>query len=339
MATQLHPHESRPSAAPQAAATAARRTASHPNMRWIEGGTFLMGSNDFYPEEAPAHQVTVSGFWMDATTVTNYDFARFVAATGYVTVAERPLDPRQFPGADPALLVPGALVFSQTRRPVDMKNFRAWWKYVPGACWCRPEGPDSSIADRGDHPVVQVAYDDAFAYAHWAGKSLPTEAEWEFAARGGLEGAAYTWGDEFTPRGVHMANTWQGQFPWQNLGTDGFQGTAPAKSFPSNGYGLYQMAGNVWEWTRDWYRDRHKKPNSHKACCIPVNPRGPSMEHSFDNCMPKIRIPRRVLKGGSFLCAPNYCRRYRPAARYPQMIDTAACHIGFRCIIEATAGS
>jgi formylglycine-generating enzyme len=306
----------------------------HPDMQWIEGGNFLMGADNFYPEEAPAHRVRVSSFWMDITTVTNRDFARFVAETGYVTVAEQALDPQNFPGADPALLVPGALVFRQPRGPVDMRNFRNWWQYVPAAYWRTPHGPGTSIDGRDGHPVVQVSYDDAFAYATWAGKSLPTEAEWEFAARGGLEGAAYTWGDELLPGGVYMANTWQGQFPWQNLASDGFEGTAPAKSFPPNGYGLYQMAGNVWEWTTDWYRDRHKKPNSHKACCMPVDPHGPSIEHSFDTCQPEIRIPRRVLKGGSYLCAPNFCRRYRPAARFPQMIDTSACHIGFRCIVR-----
>ena len=307
------------------------RARSHPRMTWIEGGTFLMGSDDFYPEERPAHRVAVSGFWMDVTTVTNADFAAFVASTGYVTVAERPLDPKQFPGADPAMLVPGALVFCQPRRPVDMRNFRNWWQYVPGTCWRNPEGPGSSLKGLDDHPVVQVAYEDALAYATWAGKCLPTEAQWEFAARGGLEGAAYVWGDELTPSGAYRANTWQGEFPWQNLARDGFERTAPVRAFAPNDYGLFQMAGNVWEWTSDWFRDRHKKPNSQKACCMPVNPRGPSVEHSFDICMPQTRIPRKVLKGGSYLCAPNYCRRYRPAARYPQMIDTAACHVGFRC--------
>jgi formylglycine-generating enzyme required for sulfatase activity len=301
-----------------------------------------MGSDVHYPEEAPAHRVTVSPFWIDATTVTHSDFALFVAQTGYVTVAERPLDPKQFPDADPQMLVPGGLVFQKARRAVDLRNCHNWWSYVAGACWRHPEGPHSSIAGRLDHPVVQVAYEDALAYAHWRGQELPTEAEWECAARGGLEAAEFAWGDEFTPGGEHLANTWQGEFPWQNLQLDGHEGTAPVKTYPPNGYGLYEMTGNVWEWTTDWYRDRHKKLVAHdagKSCCMPTNPRGPSVEHSYDPAMPKVRIPRKVLKGGSFLCAPNYCRRYRPAARFPQMVDTATGHIGFRCILrEASEG-
>ena len=307
----------------------------HPDMIWVEGGRFLMGSDAHYPEESPAHQVSVGGFWMDVTVVTNADFARFVAKTGYITVAERALDPLQFPDANPEMLVPGGLVFSKVRRPVELDNFRNWWSYVPGACWRHPHGPQSSLSGLAGFPVVQIAYEDALAYAKWAGKDLPTEAEWEFAARGGLDGAAYAWGDELTPAGKHLANTWQGDFPWQNLCADGFEGVAPVKSFAANRYGLYEMTGNVWEWTADWFRDRHKKPNEQKACCMPVNPRGPSVEHSYDPCMPRVRIPRKVLKGGSYLCAPNYCRRYRPAARYPQMIDTATCHIGFRCVMRS----
>jgi formylglycine-generating enzyme required for sulfatase activity len=310
-----------------------RGIVQHPEMTWIPGRTFMMGSDAHYPEEAPTHSVRVSGFWMDRTVVTNADFARFIAKTGYVTLAERPLDPAQYPDALPEMLVPGALVFQQTRRPVELRDCRNWWIYQPGACWKHPEGPRSSIVARANHPVVHIAYEDAEAYAKWAGKSLPTEAEWELAARGGLEGATYAWGDEFMPGGKPHANTWQGEFPWQNLCQDGYPGTAPVKSFPPNGYGLYEMTGNVWEWTADWYRDRHKKPQP-KACCVPENPRGPSVEHSFDPGAPKVRIPRKVIKGGSFLCAPSYCRRYRPAARYPQMIDTATCHIGFRCIVR-----
>jgi len=303
-----------------------------PGMAWVPGGTFLMGSDHFYPEEAPAHLAAVSSFFMDITAVTNADFMRFVAATNYVTLAERPLDPRQYPGADPAMLVPGGLVFEKPRRQVDLGNFRNWWRYVPGACWRHPEGPGSTLEGRASHPVVQVAYEDALAYAKWAGKDLPTEAEWEYAARGGLHAAVYAWGDDMLLDGTHMANTWQGEFPWRNLCQDGFEGTAPVMSFPPNGHGLYEMTGNVWEWTSDWYRDKHKKPNQQKSCCVPMNPRGPSVEHSYDPCMPKTRIARKVLKGGSFLCAPSYCRRYRPAARYPQMVDTATCHTGFRCV-------
>jgi formylglycine-generating enzyme required for sulfatase activity len=300
-------------------------------MCWIPGGTFLMGSDSFYPEEAPAHVVAVTSFYMDTTAVTNAQFGRFVQETGYVTLAERPLDLSRYPGADPELAVPGALVFRKALRPVNLEDFRNWWQYVPGACWRAPEGPKSTIEGREQHPVVQVVYEDALAYATWAGKCIPTEAEWEYAARGGLHAASYAWGDEFKPGGVHMANTWQGEFPWQNFAADGYEGTAPVMSFPPNGYGLHEMTGNVWEWTSDWFRDKHKKPNERKTCCMPTNPRGPSVEHSYDSCTPGVRIPRKVLKGGSYLCAPNYCRRYRPAARHPQMIDTASCHIGFRC--------
>jgi formylglycine-generating enzyme len=319
-----------------AAAAPAFKTKPASGMVRLEGGSFTMGSGAHYPEEAPPHQVSVSAFWIDVTAVTNADYARFVAATGYVTVAERPLDPAQFPGADPALLVPGGLVFQQPARRVDLRDFRDWWAYVPGACWHHPEGPRSSIHERLDHPVVQVAFEDAAAYAKWAGVSLPTEAEWEYAARGGLDGAEFCWGDELAPGGAELANYWQGEFPWQNVCADGFARTAPVGSFPPNGYGLYEMAGNTWEWTSDWYRDRHKQPRPEKSCCVPVNPRGPSVEHSYDSCSPKVRIPRKVLKGGSFLCAPNYCRRYRPAARYPQMVDTGTCHVGFRCIRRET---
>jgi formylglycine-generating enzyme len=304
------------------------------NSVYVPGGTYTMGSDSHYPEEAPAHPVSVSPFWMDTTAVTNADFAAFVASTGYVTVAERPLDPAMYPEADPALLKPGGLVFRRAKGPVDLRDFRNWWDYVPGADWRHPEGPGSSMVGRLDHPVVQISFEDAAAYAHWAQKELPTEAEWECGARGGLVDVEYAWGGEFAPDGRQMANTWQGEFPWQNLELDGYVGTAPVRSYPPNAYGLYEMTGNVWEWTTDWYRDRHKQPNAHKSCCVPQNPHGPSIEHSYDPCMPKNRIPRKVIKGGSYLCAPNYCRRYRPAARHAQMIDTATCHIGFRCIVR-----
>jgi formylglycine-generating enzyme len=303
------------------------------NMRWIPGGAFLRGSDQHYPEEGPTHQVTVDGFWMDQHTVTNADFQRFVEATDHVTVAERPLDPRDYPGALPELLVPGSAVFQKPAHRVDLRNPGNWWVYVPGANWQNPEGPKSSLKGRWKHPVVHIAYEDAEAYAAWAGKSLPTEAQWEFAARGGLEGAIYTWGNDFAPGGTLMANTWQGEFPWQNLLSDGYERTAPVASFPPNGYGLYDMAGNVWEWTTDWYQHHHTG-EEHKACCVPVNPRGATKEQSFDPAQPEVRIPRKVLKGGSFLCAPNYCLRYRPAARIPETIDTSTCHIGFRCIVN-----
>jgi formylglycine-generating enzyme required for sulfatase activity len=302
-------------------------------MVWLPSATFRMGSNDHYPEERPVHRVTVDGFWIDIHPVTNADFRRFVEATGHVTLAQKPPNPADYPGAKKHLLHPGSLVFSKPSGPVDLRDFHNWWKWVLGADWRHPRGPNSTIIGRDDHPVVHVAYDDAVAYARWAGKALPTEAEWEFAARGGLEDAEYAWGDELTPGGRHMANTWQGEFPWQNLKSDGFDGTSPIGSFPPNGHGLFDMIGNVWEWTTDWYSPRHPD-EAVKACCIPRNPRGGLEEGSYDSCSPQIRIPRKILKGGSHLCAPNYCRRYRPAARYPEPIDTSTSHVGFRCIVR-----
>ena len=233
-------------------------------------------------------------------------------------------------------VIPGALVFRMTDGPVDTRDVRNWWSYTPGACWNRPEGPGSTLDGRDDHPVVHVAHEDAAAYAAWAGKALPTEAEWERAARGGLEGAEYAWGEELTPGGVHMANTWQGPFPWRNFAADGFAGTSPVGSFPPNGYGLSDVTGNVWEWTEDWYAARHAADPA-KPCCAPANPRGAPVEGSYDPRQPTIRIPRKVVKGGSFLCAPSYCRRYRPAARQPQMVDSAMSHLGFRCLRRPTS--
>jgi formylglycine-generating enzyme required for sulfatase activity len=310
---------------------------SFENMVRIPGGGFLMGSDHHYPEESPAHPVAVDGFWIDTHCVTNTQFSRFVAATDYVTLAERPADPADYPGADPALLAPSSVVFLQPPGPVDLRNHFNWWSYVPGADWRRPYGPQSSIEDKDDYPVVHVAFEDALAYAQWAGKSLPTEAEWEFAARGGLDGAEFCWGDEFTPGGRYMANTWQGEFPWQNLEEDGYLQVAPVGSFEPNGFGLYDMAGNVWEWTTDFYQE-HSRIQQH-ACCTLQNPRGGSAEQSHDPRNPQVKIPRRVMKGGSHLCAPNYCRRYRPAARMAQPIDTSTCHLGFRCIVRDAATS
>ena len=304
-----------------------------PDMVWIPGGTFTMGSNDHYPEEGPTHQVTVDGFWMDKYPATDTQFARFVGETGYVTVAERPPDPSLYPGAPPENLVPGSLVFHKTQGPVDLRQINLWWTWTPGASWQHPDGPGSQVDDRDQHPVVHVAYEDAEAYANWARKTLPTEAEWESAARGGIEGAAFTWGDEHIPHGKPRANTWQGEFPWQNYVTDGFEGTSPVGSFPANGYGLYDMAGNVWDWTTDWWTGGHPEDRD-KPCCIPLNPRRGTIEQSYDPHAPQFRIPRRVVKGGSYLCAPNYCLRYRPAARRPQMIDTGTTHIGVRCIVR-----
>ena len=296
-----------------------------------------MGSQDFYPEERPVRRVEVDGFWMDDHPVTVAEFRRFISATGYVTVAECPLDLAQFAAADPALLKPGALVFHKTQGPVDLRDYTQWWRYVPGAQWRRPQGPGSTVRRLADHPVTQVAAEDAEAYAAWAGKELPTEAEWEFAARGGLDGAVFTWGDEFAPGGTMMANTWQGEFPWQNLESDGWEGTSPVKSFPANGYGLYDMAGNVWEWTSDYFVARRGEQIKH-SCCTPRNPRVTSAEASLAPGEPGAQIPRRVTKGGSHLCAPNYCLRYRPAARQPQAIDTATGHLGFRCVRHDAGG-
>ena len=307
-----------------------------PGMRWVPDGTFAMGSEDFYPEERPVHSVTVDGVWMDEKPVTAAEFRRFVRETGYVTVAERPLDPEDYPDADPDLLVPGSLVFRKTAGPVNLDDYRNWWEYVPGAHWKRPGGKGTTINGRDNHPVVHVAHEDAEAYATWAGKELPTEAEWEHAARGGLEGTVFAWGDEHFPDGKAMANTWQGEFPWQNLKLDGYDGTSPVASFPPNGYGLYDMTGNVWEWTSDWYAPRHPDEVT-SPCCVPVNPRVTSPDDSYNPGQPGEHIPRRVIKGGSHLCAPNYCLRYRPSARQPQMIDTSMAHLGFRCVARPAA--
>jgi formylglycine-generating enzyme len=302
-------------------------------MRWVPGGTFAMGSDDFYPEERPVHPVNVDGFWIDERPVSVRDFRRFVTATGYTTLAERPLDRDNYPDADPALLVPGSLVFRPTRGPVDLRDYRNWWSYVPGACWARPEGPGTDTYTRGQHPVTQIAFEDAEAYATWAGKMLPTEAEWERAARGGLEGAAFAWGDEHAPGGF-PANTWQGEFPWQNLMLDGHLGTSPAGAFPPNGFGLFDMCGNVWEWTSDFFTARHPDA-APSPCCAPRNPRVIFSEQSCVAGEPSAQIARRVIKGGSHLCAPNYCLRYRPAARQGEAVDTSTTHIGFRCIVRA----
>ena len=287
-------------------------------MRWIPGGSCATGSDDFYPEERPVRLVEVDGFWIDEHPVTAAEFRRFVRETGYVTLAERPLDPQQHPGADPELLVPGSLVFRPTSGPVNLDDHRNWWEYVPGAYWKKPGGRGTTINGRDHHPVVHIAHEDAEAYAAWAGKVLPTEAEWEYASRGGLDGATFAWGDEPFPDGKAMANTWQGEFPWQNLKLDGYEGTSPVGSFSPNGYGLYDMCGNVWEWTADWFTLPGKAAS---PCCAPTVLSGET-------------VPRRVIKGGSHLCAPNYCLRYRPAARQGQAVDSSTSHLGFRCVMR-----
>jgi formylglycine-generating enzyme required for sulfatase activity len=274
-------------------------------MVWIQAGSFRMGSDEFYPEEKPVRAVEVAGFWMDPHPVTVAEFARFVTATGYVTIAEREPDPADYPDADPALLHAGSLVFRRASGPLDLDDERAWWEYVRGADWSHPEGPDSDNYGRARHPVTHVAYADAQAYAAWCGRELPTEPEWEYAARGGLEGARYAWGDVAFPDGRAAANTWQGEFPWQNLRIDGYEGTSPWGAYEPNAYGLYDMIGNVWEWTCDRFA---------------------SGEHDA--------FPRHVIKGGSHLSAQNYDLRYRPAARRGVTIDTSRSDLGFRCVVR-----
>ena len=291
----------------------------------ITGATFLMGSDEFYPDEQPVHERFVESFEIDRYEVTNEDFARFVESTGYMTVAERAIDWASIPDADPSDLVPGALVFTPTRGPVDLGDWRQWWRWSPGAHWRAPEGPGSTIEGRTRHPVVQVSFEDAQAYAAWAGKRLATEAEHEFAARGGVDGARFAWGDEAYPGGRPQANSWIGRFPYDNRGPYGAS-TAPVGSFAPNGYGLYDMIGNVWEWTNDFYTRRHVRPSDE-----PVDPGKRTNLLATASTEPGSRTPRRVLKGGSYLCSPDYCLRFRPAARSPQAEDTATTHIGFRC--------
>jgi formylglycine-generating enzyme required for sulfatase activity len=306
-------------------------------MTWIPAGSFRMGSERFYPEEAPTRKVAVDGFWIDDTPVTNAMFAEFIRATGYRTFAETAPDPKDYPDVDPALLQPGSLLFVPPPGPVPLSDFGQWWTWSLGTDWRHPYGPESGLAGLEDHPVVHVAHADALAYAAWAGKQLPTEAEWERAARGGLEGKEYAWGDALAPQGRMMANYWQGRFPWENSMDDGWLRTSPVRAFPANGYGLYDMIGNVWEWTDDWYVPGALLAKKTPGCgCTPRNPRGGRQQDSADPHDASSRLGRRVLKGGSHLCAPNYCQRYRPAARFPQAIDSTTSHVGFRCVIRTT---
>jgi len=284
---------------------------------WIPAQTATVGSNEHYPEEAPAHPVTVDGFWIARHQVTNAQFGAFIEATGYLTVAQRPVDPADHPGAPPENLQPGSMVFQRTPGPVDLRHLSQWWTWTPGACWNHPRGPRSTLRGREHHPVVHVAFEDAAAYAEWAGLALPTEAQWEVAARGGLDGAAFTWGDEPEQPGRRLANYWHGEFPY--LPDTGYGQSTPVGQFEPNSYGLFDMAGNVWEWTTDFYgAARDSQP-----CCA---------ADSYEPGQPGTPVPRRVIKGGSFLCADSYCRRYRPAARRPQAVDTGMSHIGFRCV-------
>jgi formylglycine-generating enzyme len=311
-------------------------------MVWVEGQLFTMGSDAFYPEERPAHQAEVAGFWIDQNPVTNAEFAEFVAHTGYLTVAERQPSAMDYPSAPSETLVPGSLVFHPTSGPVDLRDYFAWWRYVPAACWHRPTGPGSSLQGLARHPVVHVAHADAAAYARWAGKELPTEHEWECAARAGRTNSAYAWGDEPFPQGRMMANTWQGQFPWQNLTLDGYEATSPVGAFPPNDYGLVDMIGNVWEWTDTPYRPHQDAAQDGAArppsCCAPTRrpDAGAVLDPAASPGSAGATRPTgaRVVKGGSHLCAPNYCLRYRPAARQPQTIDTSTGHLGFRCVVR-----
>jgi len=302
----------------------------------IEGGEFAMGSNEFYPDEGPVRRIRVETFRMDPHPVTNARFREFIEETGYVTVAERSPDPTLYPGADPDLLVPGALVFTMTPGPVALNDFRQWWRWVPGASWRHPLGPESDLEGLDDHPVVHVSHEDASAFCAWAGGQLPSEAEWEYAARGGLDGARFTWGDHDPQETAPLANTWQGAFPFANTELDGWTRTSPVGSYPPNGFGLYDMAGNVWEWTDDWYTADRAADVAASGCCAAPDPRGTTMEGSLDPTTPDTPIPRKVVKGGSHLCTPQYCYRYRPAARQPQTIDTGMSHLGFRRILRSS---
>ena len=292
-------------------------------MVWIPARQFTMGSDhETFPDARPLHSVELDGFYMDRNEVTNAQFARFVRATGYVTVAERKPDPKLYPGVPPDKLVPGSVVFTPPKGTVPLDDVAQWWQYVPGASWKHPEGPGSDIGKRQNHPVVHVCWEDAAAYAQWAGKSLPTEAQWEYAARGGLPQKAYVWGDTLRPQGKVMANTFQGRFPGNNTREDGYARTAPVGSFPANGFGLYDMSGNVWEWCADWYRP------DYYAASPKQNPSGPS--DSFDPQEPG--TPKRVQRGGSFLCSDQYCSRYMPGGRGKGDVLTGTSHVGFRCV-------
>jgi sulfatase modifying factor 1 len=294
-------------------------------MAWVPGGRFWMGDNE-YPDAQPEHLVAVDGFWIDMTEVTNAEFARFVEATGYQTIAERPLDPKEFPNVPPEDLKAGSIVFHPPKEAVSLDDHLQWWTYVPGANWRHPDGPDSNLDKRENHPAVHICWSDALAFAQWAGKRLPTEAEWELAARGGLDRQPFCWGGELRPHNQWRANTWQGNFPNENTADDGFRATAPVGSFPANGYGLFDTSGNVWEWCADWYQPDYYQYSSQR------NPQGP--ETSFDPLEPG--LPKRVQRGGSFLCSDMYCKRYVPGARGKGEPSSAASHIGFRCVRSVT---
>lgn len=319
------------------------RRAAPAGMVWVPGGTFSMGSEDprgmpaggheSMADARPIHRVYVDGFWMDKTDVTNAEFARFVKATGYLTVAERKPRAQDFPGVPADKLVPGSIVFRPPAEPVNLDDPSRWWEYVPGANWRHPEGPGSSIRGRENYPVVQVAFEDAVAYARWARRRLPTEAEWEFAARGGLTGKLYAWGDALRPNGRWMANIHEGSFPSHDTGEDGYAGIAPVASYPANAFGLYDMAGNVWQWVNDWYRSDYYGQLATEG--VARNPQGPAI--SFDPNEPG--VPRHVQRGGSFLCTSQYCSRYMVGTRGKGEPSSASNHIGFRCVRSAARGT
>ncbi len=311
--------------------TRAANPEARDGMRQIAAGEFTMGSLKFYPEEAPLVRTRVDSFWIDEVPVTNRQFSLFIAATGHVTAAEFAPDPKDYEGMLPGMDRAGSLVFRKSAVPIGTDDPSRWWTFEFGADWRHPYGLESSLDGLDDHPVVHVAWSDAAAYAKWAGKDLPTEAEWEFAARGGLYDMDYAWGSELAPEGRMLANYWQGLFPFANTLEDGWERTSPVRTYPANGYGLFDMIGNTWEWTRDWWQEQRRKG---PACCAVTNPRGGKLKESIDKSQPQIRIGRKVIKGGSHLCAANYCQRYRPAARHPETIDTSTTHIGFRCVVR-----
>ncbi len=300
---------------------------NHENMALIPAGTFWMGSAEAsFIDVRPVHQVRLKRFWMDKTEVTNEQFKKFVDATHYVTIAEIKPEAKDFPGAPPENLVAGAMVFAPPAQPVSLHSHYEWWRYVPGANWLHPEGPSSNLNGRWQHPVVQIAYADALAYAQWAGKRLPTEAEFEYAARGGLDRKLYSWGNELKPGGKWQANIWQGNFPSSNTAEDGYKTTAPAKSFKPNGYGLYDVTGNVWEWCSDWYRPDYYTTLA--ADKLVENPKGPA--DSFDPSEPNTK--KKVQRGGSFLCTDQYCARYLVGARGKGEVSSGCSNVGFRCV-------
>lgn len=333
-----HQHDSVPPQAPDAASaqqasinTTPAPGATPEGMVWIPGGTFWMGCAECeMPDTLPVHLVTVDGYWIDKTLITNAEFAKFVKATKYLTIAERKPDPKDFPGADPKLLVPGSAVFNPPAKEISLDNALAWWKYQPGANWQHPEGPKSNLTGRENHPVVHIAWDDAIAYAKWAGKRLPTEAEYEFAARGGQDRNKYSWGNELKPNGKWAANIWQGKFPNKDLGEDGFHSTSPVTAFSPNGFGLYDMGGNVWQWCTDWYRPDYFATLPQAVAT--KNPTGPT--DSFDPDEPEIK--KRVQKGGSFLCSDQYCSRYLVGSRGKGAVDSGGSNVGFRCVKSAS---